>query len=175
MSGITCYDLIVCRIEHHVAFAFEQVDAEALISIVDFHQSEQGRHDIDLRTQTCIFHWLDTLAEDDERNVIITYGEFSIALSYHLAVISLNDKDRILKPRLFRCLAEEVADTPVGILYDLCLLVFCARLEPRRDDVRRMIADGQNRRQERLAALSLGVDLVERESKLEVITDAETR
>lgn len=74
MGGIACHDLIVSRIEYHAALVFEQVYAKALEGVVDLHQSEQGRHDIDLRAQSRVFHRLDTFSEDDEGNVVVAHG-----------------------------------------------------------------------------------------------------
>ena len=58
-------------------------------------------------------------------------------------MISQHNKHRIVVPTLLLCLLQEIPDTPVGILHDLCFWLFRRRLEPVGYDIRWMITDGE--------------------------------
>ena len=51
---ISCHNLVICRIEYHRALLLQQIHAEALVLIIQIHQTEKRRHYIYLHTQTGI-------------------------------------------------------------------------------------------------------------------------
>ena len=167
---ISCHNLVICRIEYHRALLLQQIHAEALVLIIQIHQTEKRRHYIHLHAQARILLLRNTRTEDDERNVVVRLRQLALALTHQLAMVCLNHEYRVLIPRLPACLLQKVAYRPVGILHYLRFLLLGLRLEEIRNDIWRMIAHGEDGSHERLARLRLLVDGVEGIAHLEMVT-----
>ena len=172
MTIITRHNLVVGRIEHHIAVHLEQVHTETVVVVAHTHQTEQRRHDVNLHAKAVVFHWFDTWTKHDERDMVVALGQLNITLAYQLSMVSLYHEDGVLIPRLLPGFSEEVADCPVGILHYLRLRIFGARLKPFGHHIRRMVADGKDGSHEGLLSLCLIVELSQGKVKLEMVAHA---
>ena len=80
----------------------------------------------------------------------------------------------MVRPRAFEGLRHEVPDGPVGIFHDLFFGRPAARMEIGRDDVRRMVADGEQDAEKRLSAPGLPVEHGQGVLEQEVVLYAES-
>ena len=77
---VSCHNLVICRIEYHRALLLQQIHAEALVLIIQIHQTEKRRHYIHLHAQARILLLRNTRTKDDERNVVVRLRQLALAL-----------------------------------------------------------------------------------------------
>ena len=106
--------------------------------------------------------------------MVIRLRAFAFGRAHQFAVVTQKDEQRVVRPRAFEGFRHEVPDGPVGIFHDLFFRCPAARMEVGRDDVRRMVADGEQDAEKRLSALGLPVEHGQGVLEQEVVLYAES-
>ena len=88
---------------------------------------------------------------DDERDMVEAFGQFAVGCAHLLAVVTQKHKQRVGKPWFARSGCHEVADAAVGIAHNLSFGFQTGCLESLRHHIGRVVADGEQRGQERTA------------------------
>ena len=164
--------MVVAHKERIPALLVEKVHSETIVLIIDTHQAEHRRPDINLRSRSVHGLRCKSRAEHKDRNAVIGINHL-VGAGEVSTVICDEDKDRVLAPLFLLRRFYELPDRIVRVGDNLILRLISAVLICFRHDERTMITDSQERSKERLAACCVFVQTTQSVPEQVAIRDAE--
>lgn len=151
MSVVACGYHLVGSVEGCGAAFAHEVDAEVVLHIGYAEQTEHGGRHVHLTGKVGTDFRTDARAADDERDMVETLRQFAVGRTPLLAVVAEEDEDGVGCPRFLTYGFHELADAVVRVAHNLLVLREFRVAETFGHDVGRMVADGQQRGEERTA------------------------